>query len=287
MRRYLTLIALFSILFFPSTSSGQYIYFSPTGGCAVDGTDCWYFINTYFVFIDTPGINDAIGASFRLESDVYGPEDFSAVISHENIFVQSGDLFSGITLSWPPGLYSVDTLMTISIELNEPHNSSWTVCVTRDIKIFKANGDTINLSDFPFECSHCYQSSVWVRWDHPDTMLAIIGEQTLLEIISTGYSTGGIAVGDFNISDEQGWIPSGTDCLVYCKCPPCPWDIQHIGLDVTIPSDVLVGTLSKVRIEPLGLCCMRDSSFFYIKATSKVPVENSSWGSIKSLFGGD
>ena len=272
----------------PSLVSGQYIYFSMNGDCAVDGTGCWQYANTYYIFIKAPGITDAYGASFQFESDVFGPEDISALVPHDGVLIQSGDLHSGITLVWPPGEYSYDTLLTITTDYNEPHPvSDWLVGLTKEVQLYRVSGDPLELVDFDFICSHCYQTGLWVSWSHPDTVVAIIGEQSEIEFDATGYSIGHWWYGEFNVSDEYGWIPSDSICHVYCYCPPCPWDIHHFVINAAIPEGVPVGATSKVRIVPIGPCCRSDSSSFYIKAESKVPIEETSWGVFKSLFRGE
>jgi hypothetical protein len=285
MKTFIAISIFISFVILPSDGICQYIYFSSNGNCALDGTDCWDFIDTYYIFINTPDVDDAIGAYFLFDSEVYGPEDISTVNSHDNVQIQSGDLFSGLHLTWPSGQYSNDTLLTISVDMNEPHPvAPFIVGRTKFIELYRANGDTLALDSVSFICSHCYSSLIWVLWDHPDTTNAFIGGQTAIEIRGRGHSTGGLAHCGFFISDEQGWIAPGLSCGVFCYCPPCPWDDTRILLNVIIPDGVPYGTMNKIRIIPVGPSCMDDSSFFYVKADSTSPVAETSWGVIKSLY---
>jgi len=277
-------ILLFITMLMPGRIFGQYLYFSPTGDCSADGVGCGSYFSTYYVFINVPQIADATGASFRLESEEFGPEDFASVDPHDGVNIESGDLFSGITLSWPTGQYSNDTLLTIPIERNEPHASSMQVAWTRDIEVYIANGDTLYMEDFLFFCSHCYGSWASIQWQHPDTFTAAIGKQTVLDISCVGSSGGGLTGTDLDVSDQLNWVDGCTQCGVACDCAPCPWDLQHVLVSISIPEDMSEGTVDFVQLTPSGPCCLEDSTSFFVKAISETGVEGSSWGKIKSLY---
>jgi len=277
-------ILLFITMLTPSILLSQYIYFSPNGHCSSDGIGCAGYYAEYYIFLRIPNGSDCTGSSFRLESDVFGPEDFASVDPHEGVIIENGDLFSGITLSWPVGQYTNDTLLTIPIELNEPHSDAWEVAWTREVKIFKTNGDTLYLDDVLFYCSHCYGSGGSIWWQHPDTLTAIIGKQSILDISCIGSSGGGLQGTSIDVFEQLDWVDGCTNCSVMVNCGPCPWDIQHIYVHLSVPSDVSEGAVNLIRLVPSGMCCLDDSTSFFVKAISETGVEGSSWGKIKSLF---
>jgi len=282
----IAMVTLFIIsMIFPEQAHAQYLYFSPTGHCSVDGINCWQYFSEYYVFIRFPGLSDCIGASFRLESDVFGPEDFVSVDPHMGVIIENGDLFSGITLSWPAGHYTNDTLLTIPIELNEPHSSAWNVAWTREVKIFKANGDTLYLDDVRFYCSHCYgYGGDTIRWKHPDTLVATIGKQSTLDIPCIGSSAGGLSGTYLDVVEQLNWVDGCTHCGVHVECGPCPWSIQHVYVHLSVPSETSPETHNLIRLIPSGPCCMDDSTSFYVRAVPEIGVEETSWGKLKSLF---
>jgi hypothetical protein len=285
MGRWVLVFVLLTLLLIPSQAAGQYLYFSPNGGCASDGVSCWVYFQTYYIFLRIPDVHDATGASFRLESEAFGPEDFASVNAYGDVVIEGGDVFTGITLSWPSGLYDNDTLLTIPIELNEPHSDlyPWLIGRTRDIEIYTASGDTLQLDNFLFFCSHCHGGGGGISWDRPDTVTAVIGEQTTIDISAIG-SADGVTGTHLDALDQLGWVSGCSHCSVTCVCAPCPWDVQHVLVHISIPSDVQDGTVDEVRLIPSGPCCLRDSTSFLVKAVAPIAVEKSSWGRMKNLF---
>ena len=103
-------------------SSGQYLYVSTAPYiCSIDGVGAWGYIDSFHLYLHLPQVDDAIGASFRLESSTYGPEDFAGVRATGDVSIESGDILSGMVLSFPAGRYEFDALLTIRVVLNEPH----------------------------------------------------------------------------------------------------------------------------------------------------------------------
>ena len=279
----MTELAVGVLLFTAQSAAAQYLFFSPNGSCSSDGTGCWAAYQTYYVFLKAPEVPGAAGARFRLESQVFGPEDFAAVTPAPGVTIEGGDLFSGIELSWPPGSYTNDTLLTISIALNPPDDNGWIVGYTRDIELDWAGGsDPIALEDFLFDCSHCSSWDRWIVWNHADTVAAPAGAQSSVDIECVGYSTGGFSGTNFDVDDEMGWVTNCTNCGVAFLCSPCPWDVTHVGIHLDIPAEVPDGAVSRVRILPTS--ALGDSTAFYVRAASPTPVEKTSWGSLKAIF---
>jgi hypothetical protein len=282
-------IAIVLFLFLSAMSSSvnaQYVYLSPTGGCSVDGIDCLGWYSEFYVFLSSQGITNTVGTSFYVEGDefsTFGPENVQSVIPHEGVVIVGGDIFSGIELSWPEGAYDSDTLLTVV--LNPDNMPSFSVMVfTKNIQLFRTIGDPLALDDFVFFCSHCYGSSASIWWQHADTLTAVIGKQTTLDLPCQGSSTGGMSGTYLEAYDELGWVDECTHCSVGVDCAPCPWNVQHVLVTVYVPEGANVGDTSKLRVIPTGPCCWDDSTSVYVKAIDEIGTEERSWGNIKSLI---
>ena len=269
----------------PCQILAQYVYFSPNGDCSVDGSGCMNYFSEFHIFILAQDVSDAIGASFFIEG--YEPSDFgnehiSSIEPHDNVVIEYGDLFSGIMLSWPAGQYSTDTLLTMRIDLNNPPVLSMGV-YTKDIRLYRSNGDTLHLDDFLFYCSYCSMpTSVWIDWFHQDTVMVQIGSSTEVSIDCLGHTNGfGLTGTAFNAFDQERWLNGCVDCSITCICATCPWDVTSVLVNVSVPDTVLPGTSDLLRLIPTGPCCLEDSTRLYLYAVPDVGTEKKSWGAIK------
>lgn len=275
------------LLAVPIPLAAQHVYSSPIDGCSIDGIGCLDGLSEFYVFIRTEGVPNSKGTYFYIEGDEYsqfGGNNVLSVEPHEGVVIEGGDLFSGMTLSWPVGQYTSDTLLTIRLDpLNMPLFSM--LVFTKDIELYTATEDTLFLDDFIFYCSHCTGlGDDFIEWQHPDTVTALMGEQTILALPCIGNSGGGFSGTDLYAYDTYGWIDECTYCSVSIDCGPCPWDVQHVLVTISIPDGIPDGTTDRVRLIPSGPCCLDDSTAIYIRAVSEVGVEESSWGAIKRLF---
>ena len=164
----------------------QYAYFSPDGSCSSDGMDCMSWQTVFHIFMRDAGPHTT-GARFRLEVDgaaTFGIENVGAVSPHEDVTVEEGDLFAGIELSWPDGAFAggfLDTLLTIEIDPADPPQLGLYV-ITRDIELYSSSAEPAILDDFMYYCSHCYQGGGWIEWVHPDTVDAVIGQSSVIDL---------------------------------------------------------------------------------------------------------
>jgi hypothetical protein len=268
-----------------NAARAQYLYFSPSAfECSCDGIDCWRFIYTYRIILRAPNVTDAVGASFRIESELYGPEDFVSIELADGVVVESGDLFSGIRLSFPAGQYEADTLMTIHIELNPPDSYGMGVC-TRDVDLYRLTGDALSLDDVWFYISHCHDVGAWIEWTHPDTVSVPIGGTSTVDVYGLGNSLGGLTGTNLTVEDDMGWFAGCTGCSISADCGPCPWHAKLIRISVAVPKEAPKDTVGRLRIVPTGPCCLTSSTTLYVRAIPGVPVDPTSWGRIKSMYG--
>jgi hypothetical protein len=285
MRALMFLICL--LLAFPISLAAQYVYFSPTGGCSLDGNGCLDGYTVFHVFIRAEDVSNTTGAHFYVEGNEFsqfGDENILSVDPHDGVVIESGDLFSGMTLSWPAGQYVSDTLLTVDLDPLEMPLLSMAV-FTKDIELYTADGDTLFPDDFVFYCSLCDGlGDNIIEWLHPDTIDVLIGTQAVIEIPCIGHSAGGFSGTDLDAFDTNGWIDECTSCGVSVDCGPCPWDVQHVLVTVSIPDGITGGTTDRIRLIPTGPCCLDDSTAFSVQAVTEVGVVESSWGKIKETY---
>ena len=263
----------------------QFVYFSPYRGvCSIDGVDAWVHHTTYSVYVHAPDVTDAQQVTFRLESDAYGPEDIVSVSPSAGVTIESGDLFSGMQLSIPTGPLEHEELLTITVALNEPQSYGiWNVAWVRDVTLLRASGDA-PLPDVQFFLTHCYQSSTWIQWMHPDTVEVPIGSSMIVDLPCLGHSTGGLTGTDLEVSEPLGWVTECTSCAVFVNCGACPWDVQTVKLHVAVPLGTAADTVDEVQITPTGPCCLGSGTTLFIKASQGVATEQTTWGRVKSKF---
>jgi len=159
---------------------------------------------------------------------------------------------------------------------------------TKNIHLSIASGEPLLLDDFMFYCSHCTGmagGTIW--WQHADTISAAIGQQTTLDLPCIGESGGGFSGTDLEAYDELGWVDDCVHCSVPIICGACPWNITNVLVSISIPEGVEEGTVNRLRMLPIGPCCLDDSTSVYVKAIDVSGTEESSWGSIKRLIGSD
>jgi hypothetical protein len=284
MKHALKLTMLITFIALPARAGGPYVLFSPNGQCSSDGIECWAYYDNYYVFIDITGIDDAVGVSFRLESNVFGPEDFGPVEPHKNVTMY-GDLFTGATLVFPVGSYVSDTLLTIPISLHEPDGWDWDAGGAVDVVLLRDGSVIQELPDGGFYCSHCYGGSSSITWLHPDTISVHVGQDTTFAVKCKTFGHG-LSGSDIAASDDLGWVTDCPYCSVWTQCGGCPWDYQYVNVSLTIPPGTDGGTLDQVTLTPTGPCCTSSTTTFIVKAIEPVAVEATSWSELKGLFGG-
>ena len=286
MSRAALIICMASILsvFAVRQLSAQYIYMSTNSWvCSTDGVDAWMSITTYRIYLLAPQVDDATGASFRIESEAYGPEDFVSVTPSEGVIIESGDLLSGVVLSFPSGLYNGDALLTIDIELNEPHSYFvWNVAWTRDVELYSMSQGTLQLDDAVFYTTHCYQSGAWIEWFHDDTVDAVVGEPATIPVPGLGHSIGGLTGTNFDVQDLFDWVTGCSACGMGAVCGACPWHVDTVWVHISVPDTTSDGLINQVTLVPTGPCC--NGTTFYIRAIDKVAVRERTWGAVKALF---
>ena len=236
------------------------------------------------VYVDCPGIADAVAVSFRLGSELIGPEDVVSVTPAPGVAIESGDLFSGITLSLPGSALNDFEVLSLELADNPPHQQWWNNAVIRSPKIIRASGETIPLDEAWafFCCSDCFDLNV--IFGCPDTVDVHIGADSLVRF-RTVVTAAGMWGCSIEVTDEHGWVTGCTPSSIWGDgCGFCAWDGGFNTIAISVPAGAGDYELSTVTIRPLSAAVAADSAKFYVRAVPHVGVRQSSWGAIKKLF---
>jgi hypothetical protein len=269
-----------------SPALGQYIYLGDYAN------DCMmqplhpapYPPSIKHIYVDCPGVTDAVAVSFRLGSELIGPEDVVSATPAPGVAIESGDLFSGITLSLPGS--ALRDLEVLSLELVDtpPHQQSWDYEVIHSPKIIRASGDTLCLDEAWafFCCSDCFE--LHVIFGCPDTVDVHIGADSLVRF-RTVVTAAGMWGCSIEVTDDRGWVTGYTPSSIWGdECGFCAWDSGFNTIAVSVPGGAEAYELSTVTIRPLSAAAAADSAKFCVRAIPPVGVRDSSWGVLKKLF---
>ena len=292
-RRQLGLIAVKHLLFLfialimvgSTAARAQYIYYSNRpGSCCLFGSS--FDDPNLHIYIYAPGSSEVVKAAFRLETSVFGPEDIDSVEASPGVIIESGDLLSGIVLSFSFPQLNHQPVMSLRVVNNPPHQSA-TVVFIRDARFIRADGDTLRLRDF-----YTYSESMIdcfdpvILWECPDTVSAEIGKTTSFQVAAAGTAFGyGFTFVD--VADTTGWVTSWSPESIMAVCPICEWDWHTISIDLSVPESTPKGSLGTIilRGKLSGTVVLPyDQERVVLRAVAPVAVKKSSWGLVKSLF---
>jgi len=201
----------------PVQIQAQYVYFSPLSGCSSDGAECFSDAQEWHVFIRTEDISGVMGTHFRIDPTGYpefSSDNILSITTNSQVTIVSGDLFTGMTLTWPTDLYSTDSLLTVTLDSDNMPSPYGTGITTRDIYLIRDSMPPIVLDDFEVHCTSCNAFWGGIHWLNPDTLTAVIGSETTIEFVAQAYGGGpGLTGVFFYVTDEIGWYQ---DCLDLC-----------------------------------------------------------------------
>jgi hypothetical protein len=239
--------------------------------------------NTKHIYVNCPSITDAVAVSFRLGSELIGPEDVVSAVPVPGVAIASGDLFGGITLSLSGA--ALDNLEVMSVELadNPPHQhlETWGYEYIHDPRIVRASGDTVSLDEAWafFCCVDCFE--LHIVWGCPDTVDVNIGAdaEVRFRTVVTAVGMWGCSI---EVTDERGWVTGCSPPYIWGDgCGLCAWNSGFNTIAVSVPLGTEEYGLSKVTIRAPAAA---DSTSFFIRAIPPIGVGESSWGGIKKLF---
>jgi len=272
-----------------SPALGQYIYLGDYAN------DCMmqpllpapYPPNIKHIYVDCPSITDAVAVSFRLGSELIGPEDVVSATPALGVVIESGDLFSGITLSLSGSALNDFEVLSLELADNPPHQydlSRGSYEFIHSPKIIRASGDTISLDEAWafFCCVDCFE--LHVVWGCPDTADVDIGADSAV-CFRTVVTAAGMWGCSIEVTDDRGWVTGYTPSSIWGDgCGFCAWNSGFNAIAISVPAGAEDYELSKVTIRPLDAAVAADSASFYIRAIPPVGVRESSWGAVKKLF---
>jgi len=261
---------------------GQYIYYANYPAQCEMGA---LFYDTTAIFVHMPAYADIIGAHFRLDVDMFGPEDVDCLMLTPRVFIVEGDIFQGMTLSWTPLELNHYRLLKIYVvnnpPLQDPEQPGF--CV-REAILYRAGGDSLFLDDCWTGLGHvdCWDANL--GFSHPDTADVFIGTQSIVEVRSW-VSALGIIGTNFEISDTEDWVqdwhPKG---VFWYECMVCPWEETIIQILVEVPQSIPYYTFSELTIRPTYHVFQPDSTSFTLRAVPPIAIEGTTWGQIKTLY---
>jgi hypothetical protein len=277
------LVVILAVAVCASPAIGQYIYLGDNANnCMM--SPLFYQPNTKHIYVACPSITDAVAVSFRLGSELIGPEDVVSAAPAAGVAVESGDLFSGITLSLSGAALNNLEVMSLELVDNPPYQypGSWDYERIHAPKVIRASGDTISLEESWafFCCVDCFD--LYIVWGFPDTVDVNIGADSLVRA-RTVVTAAGYWGCNIEVTDDRGWVTGYDPSYIWGDdCGFCAWDSGFNTIAITVPAGAEEYGLSKVTIKLLN--GPAQSGSFYIRAIPPVGVGESSWGAIKKLF---
>lgn len=287
MKKWTAICAVGALLILAACASpalGQYIYLGDNANnCMM--SPLFYQPNIKHIYVACPSITDAVAVSFRLGSELIGPEDVVSAAPAAGVAVESGDLFSGITLSLSGAALNNLEVMSLELVDNPPYQypGSWDYERIHSPKVIRASGDTISLEESWafFCCVDCFD--LYIVWGFPDTVDVNIGADSLVRA-RTVVTAAGYWGCNIEVTDDRGWVTGYEPTYIWGDdCGFCAWDSGFNTIAITVPAGAEEYGLSKVTISLLGAAPPQSGSF-YIRAIPPVGVGQSSWGAIKKLF---
>jgi hypothetical protein len=231
--------------------------------------------STLYVYAHS-GSEITIGASFRIQDDLFG--DILTVTPEPGVTILSGDVLSGIMLSWPP--HALDHEPILALEVSPGYGGEATAT---DIVFWQTTGSypgedvTTAINSFP----HC--STYWAGWQVPDTTAVVIDaieEFTIKAIVHTEQPYGGT----LSMVDTEGWVTGLSSDVIPFQCWACPWHWGVIDITVAVPDTVAPQTLNTITLQCNYFGQVIDEVDIVLRAVEPVATEPTSFGRLKALY---
>ncbi len=264
------------------TCYGQWIYLSWHAGDCSTPLGHSIFDVGWQIYVHAPLTGDVSGASFRLEAAELGLEDGMAIVPAAGVTI-SGNLLQGLDVSWSPRELKHTSIFTVLFTSNPPVAPvpDYYMATTRDGYLHLADGTSLALEDVNTEIVHC-QGGGADLWQLPEVALVVAGMSNVVEFkgIATGSGQGAV-FRDITATDERGWVSGLTPKALWGYCGLCPWRWSTFQMIVDVPPEVPDSTESLVTLWEAGWFKLTE---FTIRAVQPVPVEQTTWGRVKSIF---
>ena len=256
-----------------SSASAQHLYLSDTPNlCAAIGAMTPYH---FYLYAHSPDDPDYWQASFRLDTSAFSASDVEFVNPVPGGAILSGDIFSGITVQWPP--QTLEHLPVLEIKLFDAAQPFGGEVWTTDATMYRLSEEAVPIEDklsiisSDFHCSYCL-----FQVDAPDTADVVVGSVTTVSILLAAGCDDALGA-PFEVSDTEGWVDSWDPTgLIYPDyCGECFWNMRPVVIDVIVPAGTPAGSLSEVLVA--------DTESFVARAVTPVPVERKTWGQIKAM----
>jgi hypothetical protein len=225
------------------------------------------------------GSETTIGASFRIESANIGPEDVISVTPSSGVTILSGNLFDGLTLSWPPHTLDHEPVLTLEVGTGFVG-----IATSTDIVFWQPTGSHPGESTATFVGSmfpHCF--TPWAGWQVADTCgvgIDGITEFTIKAIVFTESSYGGT----LSVVDNEGWVTGLSSSAIPNACWECPWQWGVIDIIVAVPDTVAPQTLNTIVLQCTHVGNLLDEVNVVLRALEPVATETTSFGKLKAMY---
>lgn len=276
------------ILALAAPASAQWVYMNEyPGSCIISQL---FFpipgVAPKYIYVYAPGRPDVAGATFRIQSDVMGPEDVVSMTPAPGVTIVGGDLFGGITLSWSPHELLHEAVLALDLIDNPPHQPSgmyggqvW----TDDVTLATAGGDipcepSYTSTDINIDCFWFYPFAY-----PPDTVDVAVGAASHYEFLAGASGQGGASL---TVEDAPGWVTGWDPSGVWGSCPVCDWDYAHVVVDVFVPEGTPPDTFHPV-VTRLAWWDGQDREWHrttVLRTIVPVATEPSSLGKLKTLY---
>lgn len=269
------------ILTFAVPASAQWVYAGPHSDCQIP-----FVFPSLPISVHAPGETGLIAVMFRLDSNVMGPEDVVGITPEPGVTIGSGDLFTGITVSWSAHEMIHETILTLQTQNNPPYQDPgdylYGQVSTHDITLVTLDHGPV--AGLPVTMSAGYVIDCFTngaQFNPPDTVDVGVGVEThfTFDLVATGFSPSVV----IEFDDPLGWIASYDPANAWGGCPYCPWDVEHVDVAVVPPAGTPAYTLYTVDLNVLW---GGGSEIVPIVLRTFAPVgtEATTWGKVKALY---
>jgi len=265
----------------PGPVHAQHFYLS----ASPDGCEAPFpFTEKVRFYLNAPDV-ETVGGIFRVDTDVFGFEDVVSLVAVNGVTIVSGDLFSGITLSWPATIAKDLELLQLELVDNRPFaGQNAVISFLRDTRLKESGGIVRALGD-AFSWVNvdvaCYGPAFFFPND--DTLDVVTGETQTVTLRYAMPASYPVSV-SLSFSDARGWTGVHTPASFReQKCIVCDWDWRTISLTVTVPAGVAEETIDRVvmRIEGSELDHSRE---IYLRTRSRPARQESTIGGLKHRY---
>jgi hypothetical protein len=233
----------------------------------------------YAVYVLSGDYTDVSGVSFRIDGDLFGPEDVLSVTTPPDVSIVGGDVFSGIELAFSSRALDHEPVLYMEVSVHDRIG----YVVTEDVSITRG-GVTEPVPDFynsrqVFDCFGAAPS-----WDPPDTVDVRVDRDETFSFKALVSTNDVPAVTMVTATDSEGWIPEPVEEWIHGSCAWCLWDYTLVTVFVHVPQGVADGTLNPVPFQVTSYFRVIGEKTVVLRAVDPTDTRETTWGRVKALY---